>query len=246
MLFAKTSFVDKKTTGEGEKYLEKQRPWRMPWTSSDPMKNIVYEEFYEEKRSRFIGEVLRVQNEVDVQDYLQVVRKKYYESRHQPFAYILGDRGEQQKASDDGEPSGTAGMPILEILKRAGMTYTLVVVTRYFGGIKLGAGPLARAYAHTAQLVLRGSKIVERLPMTRMRLSLAYPLWGAVENFLRSQQIQVENISYTTQVTATILLPTETADTSLQALTNLTAAKMTCEDLGATWMEVPVPNDDRQ
>ena len=226
--------------------MEKQRPWRMPRTSSNPMANIVYEALYEEKRSRFIGEVLRVQDEADVQDYLQVIRKKYYEARHQPFAYILGDCGERQKASDDGEPSGTAGIPILEMLKRAGMTYTLVVVTRYFGGIKLGAGPLTRAYAHTAQLALQATKKVERLPMMRMRLSLAYTLWGPVENFLRSQQIRVENISYTTQVTATILLPTETANDSLQTLTNLTAAKMTCVDLGATWVEVPVPHDARQ
>ena len=105
---------------------------------------------YEEKRSRFLGEAIPVQSEEEVQEHLTRIRKQYYDARHHCSAYVLGEKKDRKKASDDGEPQGSAGLPILNVIEGAGCTGILIVVTRYFGGTLLGTGGLVRAYTNAA------------------------------------------------------------------------------------------------
>ena len=105
-----------------------------------------------EKKSRFIGEIHKVSSETEAQEIVAAVRKKYYDARHHCYAYIIGSEGEQRKFSDDGEPGGTAGMPMLTILEGKNLTDCVAVVTRYFGGILLGTGGLTRAYSTAASM----------------------------------------------------------------------------------------------
>src|SRR5690625_4457046 len=107
------------------------------------------------QKSRFIGYVKRVETEEDAQDFIQEIKKKHHDATHNCSAYIIGEHDQIQKANDDGEPSGTAGIPMLEVLKKQKLKDTAVVVTRYFGGIKLGAGGLIRAYGNTTSETIR-------------------------------------------------------------------------------------------
>ena len=100
----------------------------------------------EEKKSRFIAHIFSVENEDEAEQYINAVRKKYWDARHNCYAYIIGDNGQVQRFSDDGEPQGTAGKPILDIISTSGLTNCLIVVTRYFGGVLLGTGGLIKAY----------------------------------------------------------------------------------------------------
>ena len=116
---------------------------------------------YEIKKSIFIAHVKHVETEESAREFVQMIRKKNFDATHNCLAWILGELGNLQKSNDDGEPSGTAGNPILDTIKKHELTNTAVVVTRYFGGIKLGAGGLIRAYSHTATLGLDAAKIVQ-------------------------------------------------------------------------------------
>ena len=154
------------------------------------------------QRSRFIACTASVKTEEEAQAFLTAQKNKYYDARHH---WILGRDGAKQKASDDGEPSGTAGAPILDILKHGGFTDSIIVVTRYFGGIKLGTGGLTRAYGHAAQLGIEAAKTAKVMTMERVTVRIAYPLLGAVENELRQSGIRVEDSSYAEDVTLTLL-----------------------------------------
>lgn len=129
---------------------------------------------YTEKRSRFLSFVYPVKNEDEVKARLESLRKEYYDARHICYAYILGYEGEKFRAGDDGEPSGTAGRPILGQIKARGLTFTLVAVVRYFGGIKLGTGPLGVAYKESAALALDMAGTEEKIVTASFRVSVPY------------------------------------------------------------------------
>src|SRR5699024_144557 len=134
------------------------------------------------QKSRFIGHVKRVQNEGDAQQFIQEIQKEHHSATHNCFAYIIGDHDQFQKANDDGEPSGTAGIPMLEVLKRLSLKNTVIVITRYFGGIKLGAGGLIRAYSSVTSDTINHIGIVKRELMQGYAVQIEYPLLGRVEN----------------------------------------------------------------
>src|SRR5690625_2716627 len=117
------------------------------------------------QKSRFIGYIKRVESEEAAQKFIDDIKKKHYDATHNCSAYIIGEHDQIQKANDDGEPSGTAGVPMLEVLKKQNLKDTAVVVTRYFGGIKLGAGGLIRAYGGTTSQAIRTTGIVKRIRM---------------------------------------------------------------------------------
>ena len=123
-----------------------------------------------EKKSRFIAQVFPVQTEQEAMRSIEQTKKKYWDARHNCYAFILGEHGEVSRCTDDGEPSGTAGRPILEVLHGAGVHDILVIVTRYFGGILLGAGGLVRAYSHGAKIAVDAAK--RKLMTTCTLLSL--------------------------------------------------------------------------
>ena len=184
---------------------------------------------YEIKKSKFIANVKHVETEEEAREFIQHVKKNFFDARHNCSAYVLGENGDKQKSNDDGEPGGTAGNPILETVKNNRLTFTAVVVTRYFGGIKLGAGGLIRAYAHTAALGISAAQIVEMKIFQKISLTLEYNFLATVENFLRQKKIRVESSDYADDVTLKILVLPEGVENFLEELTELTAANFLSE-----------------
>lgn len=153
------------------------------------------------ERSRFIAYVERAETEEEAIAFIQQIKKKHWDATHNCSAYMVGEKDHIQKADDDGEPSGTAGKPILEVIKKRGLKDTVVVVTRYFGGIKLGAGGLIRAYGKGATNGINAAQVIERILHTRIAVSIDYTLLGRVENELRSREYRLVNIDYLDKVT---------------------------------------------
>ena len=180
---------------------------------------------YEIQRSRFLAYAVHAEGEDEVRAWLQTVKKEHYEARHVPYAMILGERADRQRSSDDGEPGGTAGSPVLEAIKARGITNAAVAVVRYFGGIKLGAGGLIRAYAHAAGLGLDAAAKVRMTPLQTMYVQIDYDLLTPVERYIRTEGLLTEEAAYADKVTLPILVSTSTAERHRDALTNLTAGR---------------------
>ena len=192
------------------------------------------------KKSVFIAHVKHVETEESAREFLQEIKKKYFDATHNCSAWILGENGDKQKSNDDGEPGGTAGNPILDAIKKNELANIAVVVTRYFGGIKLGAGGLIRAYSHTAALGIAAAKIVQMTAFKKISVTIEYPLLAQVENFMRNKKIRVENSEYAVDVTINILLEPVEVENFLADLTELTAANFLSEDLGEILIPVAV------
>lgn len=132
-------------------------------------------------KSKFLGLMVNVKSVDAANAVLERVRKQYWDASHNCFAYIIGHENPEQKASDDGEPGGTAGVPMLEVLKKNELTDVLVIVTRYFGGVKLGAGGLVRAYSSSVSETLKRAKIVQYEPCEIYRQNVEYDIWAKIE-----------------------------------------------------------------
>lgn len=152
------------------------------------------------EKSRFIAHVARTETETEAQVFITEMKKQYKDATHNCSAYLIGEHDQIQKALDDGEPSGTAGVPILEVLKKKNLKDTTVVVTRYFGGIKLGAGGLIRAYSKATSEGVESTGIVERKLMRVISTKIDYTWLGKLENELRSSIYQIKEIEYLDQV----------------------------------------------
>jgi len=200
----------------------------------------IFSAAYEVNKSKFLAHVRHVETEEEARDFVQMIRKKYFDATHNCSAWILGERGDKQKSNDDGEPGGTAGNPILEAIKKNELTNCAVVVTRYFGGIKLGAGGLIRAYSHTAALGLSKAKLVQMTLFKRISLTLEYNFLATVENYLRNKKIRVVNSDYAAVVTLEILLLPAQVETFLAELNDLTAANFLHEELGEILLPVEI------
>lgn len=152
------------------------------------------------QRSRFIAYIQRAETEEEAQEFIQMIKKKNWNATHNCSAYMIGENDQIQKANDDGEPSGTAGVPILEVLKKKHLKDTVVVITRYFGGIKLGAGGLIRAYGKATSEGLNATGIVERKLMRIIHTTIDYSWLGKIENELRSSVYELKEIHYLDKV----------------------------------------------
>ncbi len=175
------------------------------------------------QKSRFICYVNRVTTEDEAQQFIMKIKKQHRDANHNCSAYVIGENNQIQKANDDGEPSGTAGVPILEVLKKRELRDTVVVITRYFGGIKLGAGGLIRAYGGATSEGINYVGVVERILMRIMSVTVDYTWVGKLENELRAAQYQVKVIHYTDQVEFEIYVAesqTELFETWMTELTN--------------------------
>lgn len=148
------------------------------------------------QKSRFIAYVTTAETEAEAQDFIGQIKKKHWDATHNCSAYMIGENDQIQKANDDGEPSGTAGVPILEVLKKKHLKDTVVVITRYFGGIKLGAGGLIRAYGKATSEGIDATGIVERKLMRVMHTKVDYTWLGKLENELRSSVYTIKDIHY--------------------------------------------------
>lgn len=165
-----------------------------------------------EKKSRFIATVRLVESEEEALTVLEAARKKYWDATHNCFAYVIGERRETVRCSDDGEPSGTAGRPMLDVLLGEEITNIIVIVTRYFGGTLLGTGGLVRAYSRAVQEGLANSRIIDRKYGVRMEIRSDYTGIGKIQYLLASRQIPVLDTQYTDQVVTEVLLPKGQAD----------------------------------
>ncbi len=179
------------------------------------------------KKSLFIAHITPVQTEEEANAFLAEIRKKYWDATHNTYAYIIGANEEVQKASDDGEPQGTAGKPILNVLKHHQLKNVLLVVTRYFGGILLGAGGLVRAYSDAAKNVILHSQIVEYIEMEKMALTCDYYWYGKIENLLKSENLPIIDLSFQEKVTIILCLPIGEFNLWQEKINNLTNGEVT-------------------
>lgn len=193
------------------------------------------------KKSRFICHLFRVTGEEDARAQIEVVRKQHWNANHNCTAWIIGEGMSSQRSNDDGEPSGTAGMPMLDVLRRRELTDTLAIVTRYFGGIMLGAGGLIRAYGGAVSEALDVIGIVERLPLAVVNVTANYDDAGRIENAIRARDLDLVDVAYAMDVTFELVMPPANVgafDTWLQELTNgVNGATIT----GERFVEVPAP-----
>lgn len=186
---------------------------------------------FTEKRSRFLGHVRRVETEAEARAFLDEMRKKYYDARHNCWCYVLREGG-VVRYGDDGEPQGTAGQPILNVLEREGVQDVLCVVTRYFGGILLGAGGLCRAYTKAAKDALDDAGISELRPWSVLRLDCPYALFERVKLETDKRGGLVRDADYGAQIALTILLPQPEEAAFRKALQELSAGSLAPETTG--------------
>jgi uncharacterized YigZ family protein len=162
----------------------------------------------EAKRSRFIGYVARAENEDVARSHIERIRKQHWDARHCCTAFVLGPTGSVARSNDDGEPSGTAGAPMLEVLRGAGVSDVVVVVVRYFGGVLLGTGGLVRAYGDATRAGLVAAGTLERRLVDLWELTVEHSEAGRVENDLRARGVVVRHVAYAER--ATLILASET------------------------------------
>ncbi|WP_249594502.1 YigZ family protein [Peribacillus frigoritolerans] len=174
------------------------------------------------EKSRFISHIARVETEDAAQAFIQEIKKKHKDATHNCSAYMIGEQNQIQKALDDGEPSGTAGVPILEVLKKKELKDTAVVVTRYFGGIKLGAGGLIRAYSKATSEGINATGVVIRKLMRVISTTVDYTWLGKLENELRSSIYQIKEIQYLDQVNILVYVEETQKETYTAWITELT------------------------
>lgn len=179
------------------------------------------------KKSRFIGHARPVASEEEAVAFIEAIKKEHWNATHNCSAYVIGERDECQKQSDDGEPSGTAGKPILEVIKHQGLKNVAVVVTRYFGGIMLGAGGLIRAYTDGAVVGLEAADLVYRVLHRVVQVTIDYTWHGKVDNELRSRQTLLGETAFTDKVTLTCLPLEGEADRFIAWMTDLTQGQAT-------------------
>lgn len=183
-------------------------------------------------KSRFIAYVDRAENEQEALDFIDKIKKKHPSATHNCSCYMVGEFDNIQKANDDGEPSGTAGVPMLEVLKKQGLKDTVVVVTRYFGGIKLGGGGLIRAYGKATTEGLQAAQVVERKLHHLMKISIDYIWLGKVENEVRGSHYTLHDIQYADTVDIYVFVLQNEEESFTSWMTELTngQAVITCED----------------
>ena len=192
------------------------------------------------KKSRFICHAKRVYSEEEARDFITAIKKEHYKATHNCSAFIVGERSEIKRTSDDGEPSGTAGVPMLGVLKNHNLTNVCVVVTRYFGGIKLGAGGLIRAYAGSVALAVKEIGIIEIKEQAGIAIQMSYAQYQEYGNFLKEHNLMELETTFTDQIDTMIYVNKEEKENIKSALVEFFNGKATLTDQGLREVEVPV------
>ena len=185
------------------------------------IKENSYDEFIE-KKSTFITHLVRVTSEEEAREFIQKMKKKHYDATHVCSCYVVGDNNEITRANDDGEPSGTAGAPMLDVLVKNEIKNVCATVIRYFGGTKLGTGGLVRAYGGGVINALKNATLVERKDALEIRLELDYSLNGKIEYEIEKTNFIVNNLEYTDKIIYTIYVMEEDYDSFQSWIANLT------------------------
>lgn len=192
------------------------------------------------KKSRFICHAKRVYSEEEARAFITAIKKEHYKATHNCSAFIIGERSEIKRTSDDGEPSGTAGVPMLGVLENHNLTNVCVVVTRYFGGIKLGAGGLIRAYAGSVALAVKEIGIVEIKEQAGIQIQMSYAQYQEYGNFLKEHNLMELETNFTDQVETIIFVDKEDKEDIKSSLIEFFNGKVTLTDQGLREVEVPV------
>ena len=192
------------------------------------------------KKSRFICHAKRVYSEEEARDFITAIKKEHYKATHNCSAFIIGERSEIKRTSDDGEPSGTASVPMLGVLENHNLTNVCVVVTRYFGGIKLGAGGLIRAYAGSVALAVKEIGIIEIKEQAGIAIQMSYAQYQEYNNFLKEHNLMELDTNFTDQVDTMIYVDKEEKENIKAALVEFFNGKITLTDQGLREVEVPV------
>lgn len=161
------------------------------------------------KKSRFLCYMHKCLSEEEAKAFLQQIKKEHPNATHHCYAFIIGEQNELQRSNDDGEPSGTAGVPILECLMNNQMQDIIAVVVRYFGGIKLGAGGLIRAYSKSVSTALKNAVLTKKETMQKYQITFSYDLIGKLDYYFRTQQLSILDKIYDEMVTYTFLSKTD-------------------------------------
>lgn len=201
------------------------------------------EGYYEEKKSRFIAAVYSISSEEEAASYVEAARKKYWDARHNCYAFVIGDNNEIMRFSDDGEPSGTAGKPILEVIVGRGIHNCLIVVTRYFGGTLLGTGGLVRAYQKSSLDALCNSSIAVRTKGSRITVRTDYNSAGKLQYAAQKNEWMLENIIYEADVRLVLAVPEKMCERVIKEITEITSGKAQINEEKNIDIEEPIQPD---
>lgn len=190
------------------------------------------------EKSLFIGYAKPVETEEEARSFIDEIRAKHKDATHNVWAYVIGQNMNIQRYSDDREPQGTAGIPTLEVIKKEGLCNVVVVATRYFGGIKLGAGGLVRAYTKTAKIGLEAGQIVEKMPFVEVSVGLDYTLLGKAQNELANRDYHVKDIEYRDSVNIIINCEQDRIEDLKALFTELTSGQAEIEEKGEFYLSV--------
>ncbi|WP_276891947.1 YigZ family protein [Dialister micraerophilus] len=192
------------------------------------------------KKSLFIAQIAPVNSEKEAQDFILSVKKNMRDATHNCSAYRIGIKQIAERSSDDGEPQGTAGHPMLHVLQANNLTNVVATVTRYFGGIKLGAGGLTRAYSSSLANALNDSKIIRFTPHQKIILTVNYTFVGAFENYIKDTDIIVTDRLFTDKVKISMLCLTENSDKHIEFFTNMTSGTAIIETPSEEYVKLPL------
>lgn len=181
---------------------------------------------YTEKKSRFIGTMVPIASEDEAAEYIEKHKKAHWDARHNCYAYVLGANNEISRCTDDGEPSGTAGRPILEVLLKEGVHDALVIVTRYFGGVLLGTGGLVRAYTKAAQLAIEAGTVIVRTPGYRYLIGTDYTGIGKLQYILAGMDAHIQDTLYEADVKMRVVVEDSLAASMEKQMVEATAGQV--------------------
>jgi len=193
----------------------------------------------EEKKSKFIASVKPVFSEDEAVEFINSLKSKYWDATHNVYAYYIGGNNVVQRFSDDGEPSGTAGMPVLEVIKRMEVQDLVVVVTRYFGGTLLGAAGLIRAYSKSASLGIEAAGIVRRQLCFEAGIIVEYPLFGKVQNLVTGEGYSIKDIIYGQDVEIIVYVPVDKIELFTKMIEEATNARAVLVVGDSAYVDLP-------
>lgn len=200
------------------------------------IKNEAFDEFIE-KKSRFIGYAKPVKTQEEAVSFISQIKQKHWDATHNVSAYVLRDQ-HIQRSSDDGEPSGTAGVPVLDVLLKEELVDVCVVVTRYFGGILLGAGGLIRAYSHGSKIAVDAAKIITMAPCSVLNLTVDYSFYDRLNVLLNDFSANIEKSEFGENVTVTFSLDENSVSAFQDQLTQKSNGKYNAVKIGEKFAEV--------
>lgn len=189
-------------------------------------------------KSKFIGHACPIESEEDALKFIEKNKKRYYNATHNVYAYVLGENSNIQRYSDDGEPSGTAGIPVLNVLKQENLRNVAVVVTRYFGGVKLGAGGLVRAYIKGSKVGLENAQIVDKILFQEINAEIDYTLLGKLENELTKNNYIIKQKIFEQKITLIILVENKDVHKLKNILNDLSNGKANITEGNTSYLSV--------